>query len=66
MVVQEPITEYAKSKNLLIQELLNEPDDLKVIGKVLWCRAGTIVIEEIKRCVQQIVIKCTYHPTRGP
>ena len=47
MVVQEPITEYAKSKNLLIQELLDEPDDdLEVIGKVLWCRAGKIVIEE--------------------
>ena len=47
MGVQGPITEYAKSKNLLIQELLDEPDDdLEVIGKVLWCRAGKIVIEE--------------------
>ena len=46
MKVAEPLSEYAGIKNRLLDEVLENNETLDVFGKVLWCRACQIIVEE--------------------
>ena len=46
MKVAEPLSEYADNKNRLIEELLENNETIDVFGKVLWCKACQIILEE--------------------
>ena len=46
MKVSEPLSEYARNKNAVIDEQLEKNETIDVLGKVLWCRACHITQHE--------------------
>ena len=46
LLILEPLSDFARRKNTLIEEMLDSNEQIDILGNVLWCRACHIVMEE--------------------
>ena len=46
MIVEVPLSQYAHDKNALIDEVLHHNTNIELIGKIMWSRSCSIIIEE--------------------
>ena len=46
MIINGPVTEFAINKTSILEETLRLNEQIDLLGRVLWCRACNIVLEE--------------------